>query len=358
MFKKIIQFFCAIIVITTYSLFGINIGSDSSVNRFDTQQILNNGDRVASFAALYGGVGCASSIVTGIWDSVFPMGGPLSLNNGTLVLNSDLFFENNAYVFSVGNITGQNHQWSLASTSTVIQASATSGNCTISNLNIFLNSDVYIRNCYITFTGNNMINGQGLTMNLLSTATIILGSNATLHLKNITINGMRANRMYASSTTSTFIFNNTTINLDADYSFSTGRFEIYNDVLITGSGFGVNYSSTGASFIGTNGRLILDQGVTFSYMPSNLSNSLLNFTDNSGELFLRGGILYAGSGGLQLLKGTLSIDKQSKIINTGASSANGIILGDGINATNNMHIRLFPAAVLNVLQGFLVNKNV
>lgn len=348
-----------VILLSSVTSRAITIGSDTTVNRFYTQQILGTGDRVASFAALYGGVGLTSSVVTATWDAVFAMGGPLSLNNGTILLNTDLFFENNAYVFSVGSITGQNHQWNLAPTSSFIHTStATSQRCTISNLNIFLNSDVYLRNCYITFTGRNMINGQGLTMNLLPTATLILAPNATLNLKNLTINGANISTLYASSTTSTFIFNNTSINLSSNYTFSTGRFEIYNDVLITGSGFGINYSSTGASFIGNNGTLILDQGVTFSYVPSNASNSLLSFIDNTGKLFLRGSILYTGTGGLQLLKGSIMVDKQATMINTAISATNGIILGDGISTNNNVEINFFPAAVLNVIQGFLVNKNV
>jgi hypothetical protein len=340
-------------------VFAVTIGSDTAVNRFYTQQILGTGDRVASFAALYGGVGLTSLTTTATWDSVFALGGPLSLNNGTMLLNTDLLLDNNSIFFSVGSITGQNHQLSLAPTNSLIHTStATSQRCIISNLNIFLNTDALMRNCFITFTGTNIINGQGAALTLLPTATLILGTNATLQFRNITINGMTPRTLYASTNTSTFMFNNTTINLSSNYTFTIGRFEVYNEVMITGSGFGINYSSTGASFVASAAQLLLDQGVTFSYVPTNASQNLFTFADSTAQLYLRGGIFYTGSGGINFLKGTIMVDKQSYFLNAGATAAAGIILGDGANAVNNAVLDLLPAAVLNVSQGFLVDKNV
>lgn len=360
MFKKIIFLSVIVYIVFLNNIFlAVTIGSDTAVNRFNTQQILATGDRVASFAALYGGLALTTFTVTATWDSVFSLEGPLNLNSGTLLLDSDLILANNSNFFQAGSITGQNHLLELAATNSFIHTStATSRNCIISNLEIFLNSDVYLRNCNITFSGNSMINGKGWSLNLLSTATIALASNSTLIFKNIVINGMRVSRLFGSTTTSTFIFDDVTINLDSNYTFSTARFEVCNDLLITGSGFGIQYSTTGASFIGSSGRLIFDQGVTFSYVPSNGSRNLLTFVDSAAELFLRGGIFYTGSGGINLLKGKLSVDRDSYLLNAGVSSAAGITLGDGVALMNNMRLNLLPAATLNLGQGFLVYKNV
>ena len=46
----VISIFCFLGII-----FCVDIGSDTAVNRFNTQQTLNNGDRIAGFAALQGG---------------------------------------------------------------------------------------------------------------------------------------------------------------------------------------------------------------------------------------------------------------------------------------------------------------
>lgn len=341
------------------SIQAITIGSDTTPSRLNTQQTLSTGDRVATFPALYGGLALSSLSVTATWDCVFPLGGPLAMNSGTLLLNTDLTLNNNSTIISFGGFIGRNHILSLGATTTYIGTSSTPGaSCTISNLNIQLASDVYVQNCHLIFTGTNLINGGGSAFTLLPTATLVLAANASLAFKNITINGMSINTLYGSSTTSTFIFNNATINLSNNYTFSTGRFEIYNDVLITGSGFGINYSSTGASFIASQGELMLDLGVTFSYVPTNAAQNLFNFIDSTGQLYLRGGIFYTGSGGIQFLKGSILIDKQSYFINAGSGQSTGIILGDNVNASNDVTLNILPASTLNVTQGFLVNQNV
>jgi hypothetical protein len=340
-------------------LLGVTIGSDTAPSRIYTLQTLNTGDRVASFPFLFGGLTLSSLTVTATWDCVFPLGSQLAMNSGTLLLNTDLFLADNSSIASMGGFIGQNHVFGLSSTNTYIHASTTAGApSTISNLTIELGTDTILQNCHLLFTGTNMINGYGSALTLLPTATLILGTNATLQFRNITLNGMSINTLYASTTTSTFIFNNTTINLSNNYTFSTGRFEIYNDVLITGNGFGVNYSSTGASFIASHGQLMLDQGVTFSYVPSNAATNLFTFADRTAQLYLRGGIFYTGAGGIQFLKGNILIGKQSYFFNAGTGSATGIILGDGATASNDPNLDILPAAVLNVPQGYLVYNNV
>lgn len=348
-----------LLLMTWGPLWGVTIGSDTVPSRLNTVQTLNTGDRVASFPFLYAGLTLSSLTVTATWDCVFPLGGPLTMNSGTLLLNTDLFLDDNSSIISMGGFIGQNHVFGLSATNTFLHASTTAGApCTISNLTLELGNDATLQNCHLIFTGTNMINGYGSELTLLPTATLILASNSTLQFRNITLNGMSINTLYASTTTSTFIFNNATINLSNNYTFSTGRFEIYNQVLISGNGFGITYSSTGESFIGSHGQLMLDNGVTFSYMPTNAATNLFSFVDNTSMLYLRGGIFYTGSGGINFLKGIIMIDKNSYFINAGTGQSTGIILGDNANASNDATLDVLPAAVLNVTRGFLVDQNV
>jgi len=91
------------------SIYAADIGSDTAVNRFDTLQVLQDGDRIAGFAALDEGFVLAGEGVTGTFDSFFPVSGLLSLNFGTLSLNQDLIFHNEASIYIAGNILGNNH---------------------------------------------------------------------------------------------------------------------------------------------------------------------------------------------------------------------------------------------------------
>ena len=87
----------------------VDIGSDTAVTRFNTLQFVNNGDRVAGFAALDGGFVLGGTLATGTWDTFFPVSGPIALQNGTLDLNQDLIFHNVTTIASLGNIIGNGH---------------------------------------------------------------------------------------------------------------------------------------------------------------------------------------------------------------------------------------------------------
>ena len=95
-------------LIATVSL-AVDIGSDTAVTRFNTQQTLNNGDRIAGFAALEGGFVLSGINTTGTFDSFFQVSGGVGLQAGTLVLNRDLILHNNTEVTSFGDIVAQGH---------------------------------------------------------------------------------------------------------------------------------------------------------------------------------------------------------------------------------------------------------
>src|SRR5581483_406628 len=63
------------------------IGSDTAVTRFNTQQTLFNGFRVAGFAALAGGFNIFGGLTQATFDSFFGVSGIVSFNTGTLILN-------------------------------------------------------------------------------------------------------------------------------------------------------------------------------------------------------------------------------------------------------------------------------
>ncbi len=107
--------FIAISVSIINIIFCATIGSDTSVQRFNTQQTLVNGDRVAGFAALAGGFQLLGMSTSAIFDCFFGVSGQVALNAGTLILNRDLIMQNAASITSFGNITGNNHIWSLSS---------------------------------------------------------------------------------------------------------------------------------------------------------------------------------------------------------------------------------------------------
>lgn len=108
---RIILFF---LLLSSVKNCAVDIGSDTAVNRFDTQQILENGDRIAGFAGLDAGFSFANPNVTGIFDSFFAVSGGVNLNFGTLVLNQNLVLTNDSFVSTAGNIVGAGHSFVLS----------------------------------------------------------------------------------------------------------------------------------------------------------------------------------------------------------------------------------------------------
>ncbi len=99
-------------------IFCVDIGSDTAVTRFNTKQALNNGDRVAGFAALAAGFRIANRDATCTWDSFFPVTGDIGLSHGTLLLNRDLICNNVTSIKELGNINAQFHNVDMSTSIT------------------------------------------------------------------------------------------------------------------------------------------------------------------------------------------------------------------------------------------------
>jgi hypothetical protein len=131
MFKKIIVIFLSL---SMQYLHGLTVGSDSAVNRFNIQQVLNTGDRVATFAWLNGGLALSDNLTTATFDSLFPTAGSIDLAAGTLILNKDIIFSDVSSFLTLGNVQGNNHVMRLAPTMSLIplMSSVNYADCVIS----------------------------------------------------------------------------------------------------------------------------------------------------------------------------------------------------------------------------------
>jgi hypothetical protein len=237
-----------------------------------------------------------------------------------------------------------------------------SPNYIFSNMRLFLNSDITLKDCQITFTGNNLISGRGNSLSLLTTQTVFsttisVAANSSLLFQNITIQGIKAGSIVPLDSTATFSFQNCTFVMDSNYTFSLGRFDVIRDFNLEGSNKSFIYTSNQVSRILAEGNMLIDSGVTFSYAPSNNSNTLIQLTDINSVISLNSGTIVTSSAGLQLNKGLLSIDGASLLINGGTNQSQGIIWGDGVSSANNLQLEWQPAATLQLLTGFLVDNN-
>ncbi len=225
-----------------------------------------------------------------------------------------------------------------------------------SDVNLQLNNNTFFNNSNILFRGNCSINGNGKIFTFSPTSLIKVDTASSLMLSNITLQGIRNGKISCTDSSSTLTLSDVTMQFDTSFSFTAGSLNVLGELILTGSNISFDYNNTESLTILSNSSLIIDAGITFSYSPNSISTSLLQFIDNTSEIILQGGTLVASAAGLSLTKGTLIIDEASTMNALGASAAQGIILGDGINSSNNMTINVKPAATLSAY-GFIVNNN-
>ncbi|MFC1841520.1 hypothetical protein ACFLYA_00445 [Candidatus Dependentiae bacterium] len=353
--KFLIYFSLQIIFITVIKC--ANIGSDTSVDRFTTQQILYNGDRVATFAALDAGFKIDNSSATGTFDSVFPVSGDIELNSGTLEITNDILLDSTAEIITFGNITGNNHTFEMSRSTTGLRCTGTNKNITASDITLILNSDIEIKDCQLNFDGNATINGRGNSISFSETGAIKILSNASLLMKDVIIKDLNNTKIENVDSTSTMTVQNVTFVLCDDFSFNNGQLNIKDECKIYGQGYTFSYQSTSSSTICENSKLILQDNTTFCYDPTNESKTLITMDSKSSQIILNGATLHTTKG-IELTKGTMVVNNNSSIINDSVTTENAIIFGDGSSSSNNFDIQWKPAACLDIGTGKVINDNV
>ena len=208
-----------------------------------------------------------------------------------------------------------------------------------------------------TFEGNCVLNGEDHILNLKSLGKIVVNKKgSSLLLENLTIQGLVGTNIRCLDNSCTISFNNVRWLQDSDFSFTTGRFAVVSQLVMTGSSkFLLNTSKQ--SNIAADAMLTLESGLTFSYDPRTNQRNLLALDAASSVLFMNGATLASTRTGLQLTKGQLMIDHKNFLRNDGAVSVSqSITLGDGI-AADDVLVRLLPGGNINTLSGQLVYNN-
>lgn len=215
------------------------------------------------------------------------------------------------------------------------------------DVHIVLNCDVCFQSCCIIFSGKCSISGQGHILDIKPTCTIAIDKNASLLLKNIDIKGLNEYQLFGLDMNSTVSFEDTTIILDNDYTFTQGRFDVIGDLNIVGNGRKFTYKSRSTSTIQKNGIFLFDRGVTFSYDPPIASQSLLQLADDNATIVLDGATFHTTTTGMRISRGVFEVQSQSNIVAEGVTENRGVIFGNAVAGTS-VNLKIRPSAVLNV----------
>jgi hypothetical protein len=122
--------FVCITILVPGVVCAVDIGSDTTVDRFSSQVNLLDGDRIAGFAAIEAGFQLLGVNVSAIFDSFFEVTGDIALNGGELTLYRDLIMRNRSSIGTLGRINGNGHTLEFSSmTMCVPRVAGDSANC-------------------------------------------------------------------------------------------------------------------------------------------------------------------------------------------------------------------------------------
>jgi len=204
-----------------------------------------------------------------------------------------------------------------------------------------------------------LLDFNGATIDMASASAAIAlqageSSGSTLKLKNGRLINLSGTKLSAPAG-ATIILENMIVELSGTYTFASAALEISGSCEVRGvSGAAFTYTSTASLTIDTDGHLRFADGITYSHNNEGTTNFVLTDGTSSVELI---GATFLGSGSaesaLQLTKGVLLADHNAAI----NPSTAGIQIGDGSSSSNDLTVRVRPAATVSVSGGTLTYNN-
>lgn len=351
--------YCIILILLIWPSYvdSLLVGSNTAVSRNATTSSFpagqNNNNEIRGFVAMEAGFTLGTAAAITRFNAYFPVGSTVTLNGGIIRMFRDLAFDSNATIANGGLIDAFSRTVTLPNRNGTLTLP---NGLIFNNANVICNSDLSL-NGPLRFNGNSILNGQYQTLNLGALGSLVTGTGASLLLRDITIRNVRAGNFFCVDNAGTVSFDNVTLILDSNYSFTQGRFDVITSALVTGTNV-FAYQSSAASSIRANATLLFDSGMTFSYIPPIASGNLLVLTDTSSNLHLYETTLYSTPTGLRLTKGNLIIEGRCPIRSDARVLAEAIMFGDGVSAANDLTVDVLPESGLDVISGFLLYNNV
>ncbi len=233
---------------------------------------------------------------------------------------------------------------------------------------IRMNNDILVDGTW-TLSGNITIEGNGYSMDLGTTGTIILERGAQLSLNNFALYNMtQQNGIFCRDNNCQIALNYTDLILADNFLFDKGSLYIYYDSIImpisadTDTVFTLSYATTQPLLIDSDASLAIWPGIRFSTgrQDSSITDPELQpiiFGDpRTSRFLLDGGSLHITSSGMILTKGTLLARESSNLEIENSSYPYGLIFGD-TTPENDFNLGLDAGTQLTLKTGRLFYNN-
>jgi len=289
------------------------------------------------------------------------------LNDGVLSLERDLDFYQDLQGFAVvgdvtlsGTLNLDNHVMHVSANDSAWTGSfycSGNGSCMVFSAKVSLSGTW-------TIDGVHTIDGNGQTMELLSTAQLFVAPDSTLTIRNMVLKNLSGTKLSCLASSAQVVFDNVLLVQDGDYKFDAGSIIFRNKVdLLGGSGcsdeatYSFSYNSDQSSMIDGNSTFYIMRGVRFELgnQSAGASDQPLEFVDWTSVLHLDESILRIVDQGLKLKSGRMRVSNSSIL---DVDTTYGVTLGDGSVATNDFFVEIEGDARLSIDSGVLYYNNV
>lgn len=316
-------------------LYAVIVGSTESVSIQSniTFPAADNDNMMLGFAAFKNGFTLENASTTCIFNSEYPVSGPVNFNDGTLILEQDLVHKDLVAFGKLGTIIGNGNNWDLSRA--VFNPIIPTGTLILQDVNVYLGSDFPLTNevhilgaCSIIGTGNILEAVEGLGF-------LTVESGSSLTLKNIAFTNLSGTNIQCVDDTGSVIFVNASISQSGDFSFSQGSLS-FDETVNWGGPYVFTYDSTQSSTIQSESTLYLSQGITFSVgrFEDNAPVDPLVFVDQSSTLQMENATLNINEHGAQFLKGTFETTDNVTIDVSSTTTTQALFFGDGTLAND------------------------
>ncbi|HXW86438.1 MAG TPA: hypothetical protein VEK38_03800 [Candidatus Bathyarchaeia archaeon] len=292
-----------------------------------------------------------------VFDSLFPVSGPLILHGGIIHLMQDMHFEYPGSLIGVGTIRGNHHalmlprqDWLLFP---VLPRRYDNYAFCMHDVTIVCQGNVKMT-MPLCITGECTIDGGGNIFDM-DEHPFMLDPGATLCIKNSVIRGS-VFEAFVMDDTSTLIFDTVTLLLENDITFNRGIMHIEGMCTFVGTS-AITYASEKPCMIHRHSCICVKNGATFVFDPQKYKQSGIDCVDATSVIHLVHASLQSEKP-LLLTRGTLRLQGAVFLENGGTSCRDGIIIGDGKNMRNNMTICSDDSTTVTITRGYIVYNNV
>lgn len=331
------------------------IGSETAVSIITTSTVFpvtDTDNMMLGFGWFQGGFTLQDLNTSCTFNSVYPVSGTVDMNGGTLYLSQDLTLANVTQLNGLGTIIGNGHSIEFCESVTLLPANLK----LIKDLNIFLNDPIECTST-VTVQGNCQIISNGAVLDLTS-GRFIIDTNSSLLLQNMRVSGVGNDNISCVDDTGHLILNNLIVSLSGDMHFIYGNILFQNTVSIMGN-YVYWYDSAQSSEIDDKSTLSFDGGSTIQIGRKIVGgpDPLIFYGDESVLACGECTFMVTGSG-IGLQRGRVELNKNVIIDVASSDTTCGIILGNGIDSTQDITLYLGAGSNTVFQSGALTYNNV